>query len=86
MSDYREQGELEFTVSPAEKQESIEEFILTPSPVEKQLESFDLTLEADGIIKFEEISFDGEAEAEARIAEAMEAYSKAMDDAADVEY
>ena len=86
MSEYREQEALEFTVSPAEERKPTDELILTPSPVEKKPERFDLTLEADGIIKFEEITFDGEAEAEARIAEAMEAYSKAMDDAANVDY
>ena len=78
-------GELELHVSPAEKQEQTDEFILTPSPAEKQSESGDLILEADGIIKFDEITFEGEAESEARIEEAMKAYSAAMDEAADVE-
>ena len=78
-------GELELHVSPEEKHEQTDEFILTPSPVEKQPESGDLVLEAEGVIKFEEITFDGEAESEARIEEAMKAYSAAMDDAAGIE-
>ena len=80
-----ERGELELHVSPAEAHEQADEFILTPSPVEEQPESGDLVLEAEGIIKFDEITFDGEAESEARIEEAMKAYSAAMDEAADVE-
>ena len=37
------------------------------------------------IIKFDEITFDGEAESEVRIAEAMKAYDAAMYEAANVE-
>ena len=62
-----------------------EELILTPSLTEEQSESFDLLLEADSIFKAEEITFDGEEEAENRIAEAMTAYDKAMDEAAGIE-
>ena len=61
-----------------------EELILTPSLTEEQSESFDLLLEADSIFKAEEITFDGEEEAENRIAEAMTAYDKAMDEAAGI--
>ena len=85
MTDFITQGELELHVSPAEKQEAADEFILTPSPVEKQPESGELILEAEGISKFEEITFDGEAESEARIEEAMKAYDAAMDEAACVD-
>ena len=82
MTDFSTQDELELHVSPAEKLEPADEFILTPSPVEEQPESVDLILEAEGIIKFEEITFDGESESEARIEEAMKAYDAAMDEAA----
>lgn len=85
MTDYRAQEELELHASPVEKREQTDEFILTPSSPGKQPESGDLTLEAEGIIKFDEITFDGEAESEARIAEAMKAYDAAMDEAAGVE-
>ena len=85
MADLRTHGELELHVSPEETQEQTEEFILTPSPVEEQVESEDLVLEAEGIIKFDEITFEGEAESAARIAEAMNAYDAAIDEAADVE-
>lgn len=78
------QSELELHVSPPEKQEPADEFILTPSPVEEQPESGELILEADGIIRFDEITFEGEAEAEARIEEAMKAYDAAMDEAAGI--
>ena len=57
-------------------------FILTPSTVEKDTDSDELTLEADSIFKAEEITFDGESEAESRIEEAMKAYDAAMDKAA----
>ncbi len=84
MADNRPQEELELHVSPEKMQEQAAEFILTPSPVEKQPESGDLILEAEDIIKFEEITFDGEAESESRIEEAMKAYHAAMDEAAGV--
>lgn len=85
MADLRMQEELELHVSPVEMQGQTDEFILTPSPIGKQQESEELVLEAEGIIKFDEITFDGEAESEERIAEAMKAYDAAMDEAADVE-
>ena len=85
MSDFRIEGELELHVSPAEKQKPTDEFILTPSPVEEKPESVELILEAGSIYKAEEITFDGEAEAETRIAEAMKAYDAAMDAAADID-
>ena len=44
-----------------------------------------MLLEADSIFKAGEITFDGEEEAENRIAEAMTEYDKAMDDAAGIE-
>ncbi len=84
MADNRPQEELEFHVSPEKMQEQTAELILTPSPAEKQSESGDLILETEGIIKFEEITFDGEAESESRIEEAMKANDAAMDEAAGV--
>jgi len=44
----------------------------------------DLVLEAEDIFKAEEITFDGEEELKNRIAEAMSAYDKAMDQAAGI--
>ena len=82
MSEFEVKENLELHVSPEEEQEPADELLLTPSPVEEQPASLDLTLEADGIFKAREITFDGEAESEARIAEAMKAYDAAMDDAA----
>ena len=69
----------------ADKAETKEELILTPSLPNEQYESFDLLLEADSNFKAGEITFDGEEEAEDRIAEAMTAYNKAMDEAAGIE-
>ena len=82
MSDKRVPDELELHASPEKKPETAGEFILTPSPAKEKPESAELILEADGIYKAEEITFDGEEEAEARIEEAMKAYDAAMDDAA----
>ena len=82
MSEFEVKESLELHVSPEEKQEPADELLLTPSPAEEQPANPDLTLEADSIFKAEEITFDGEAESEARIAEAMKAYDAAMDDAA----
>ena len=73
---------LELKPSCSEKSEPDEELVLTPSPEKEHLESGDLILEAETISKADEITFDGEAESEARIAEAMKAYDAAMDDAA----
>ena len=70
---------------PAEDADSSEELILTPSSPDQQPESAELVLEADSIFKAEEITFDGEEEAEKRIEEAMSAYDKAMDEAAGIE-
>ena len=70
---------------PADDADTIEDLILTPTLPDEQTESFDLLLEADGIFKAGEITFDGEEEAENRIAEAMTEYDKAMDDAAGIE-
>ena len=42
-------------------------------------------MEAGAIFKAEEITFEGEEEAEKRIAEAMSAYDIAMDQAAGIE-
>ena len=82
MSEFEVKESLELHVSPEEKKEHADELLLTPSLVEEQPASPDLTLEADSIFKAEEITFDGEAESEARIAEAMKSYDAAMDDAA----
>lgn len=69
----------------ADDADTIEELILTPSMPDEQSESVDLLLEADSIFKAGEITFNGEEEAEDRIAEAMTAYDKAMDEAAGIE-
>lgn len=69
---------------PADDADTIEELILTPSIPDEQAESFDLLLEADSIFKAGEITFDGEEEAEKRMAEAMSSYDKAMDEAAGI--
>ncbi len=76
--------DLVIRVSDPEESESAEELILTPSSEEEQPESEELILEADVISKAEEITFDGETEAEERIKEAMKAYDDAMDKAAGV--
>ena len=77
---------IEMIPSMPEKEPGIfEELILTPSAPDEKPESADLLLEAEGIAKAEEITFDGEKESEARIREAMIAYDKAMDQAADIE-
>ena len=70
---------------PADDADSSEELILTPSSPDEEPEGFDLLLEAGNIFKAEEITFDGEEEAEKRIADAMSAYDKAMDEAAGME-
>jgi hypothetical protein len=59
-----------------------DELILTPSLSDAQSMSTDLVLEAGDIFKAEEITFEGQEEAERRIAEAMSAYDNAMDQAA----
>ncbi len=74
--------ELEFQVSTTEEDEPVDDLILIPSAVEGQKKSADLILEAERIIKFDEITFDGEEESEARIRKAMEDYDEAMDKAA----
>ena len=74
--------ELEFQVSTTEEDEPVDDLILIPSSVEGQKKSADLILEAERIIKFDEITFDGEEESEARIRKAMEDYDEAMDKAA----
>lgn len=78
--------ELEMTPSnPVEETDVSEELILNPSSTEEQRESVDLALEAGYIFNVEEITFEDEKEAENRIAEAMSAYDKAMDQAAGIE-
>ena len=71
---------------PSQETDKFEELILTPSSSVVQPESVDLVLEAGDIFKAEEITFEGEEESEKRIAEAMSAYDKAMDQAADIKY
>lgn len=76
---------LEFVVSEEEEPEpaeSADELILTPTPEEEQEESDELVLEADDIPEIEEITFEGETEAELRVEKAMEAYDATMDEAA----
>ncbi len=71
---------------PSQETVKFEELTLTPSSSVVQPESVDLVLEAGDIFKAEEITFEGEEESEKRIAEAMSAYDKAMDQAADIKY
>ena len=66
---------------PSQETDTFEELILTPSLSGEQNMSADLVLEADDVFKAEEITFEGQKEAESRIAEAMSAYDKAMDQA-----
>ena len=75
--------DIEMTPSkPSQETDTFEELILTPSLSGEQNMSADLVLEAENIFKAEEIPFEGQEEAESRIAEAMSAYDKAMDQAA----
>ena len=75
--------DIEMTPSkPSQETDTPEELILTPSLSDAQSMSTDLVLEAGDIFKAEEITFEGQEEAERRIAEAMSAYDKAMDQAA----
>ena len=67
---------------PSQETDTYEELILTPSLSDAQSMSTDLVLEAGDIFKAEEITFEGQEEAERRMAEAMSAYDKAMDQAA----
>ena len=71
---------------PSQETVKFEELTLTPSSSVVQPESVDLVLEAGDIFKAEEITFEGEEESEKRIAEAMSAYDKAMDQAVDIKY
>ena len=74
--------DIEMTPSkPSQETDTFEELILTPSLSGEQTMSADLVLEAEDIFKAEEITFEGQKEAESRIAEAMSAYDKAMDQA-----
>ena len=78
--------DIEMTPSkPTEETDIPDELILTPSSSDDQRNSGDLVLEAGDIFKAEEITFEGEEEAEKRIAEAMSAYDTAMDQAAGIE-
>lgn len=67
-----------------EKGDLLEELTLTPSLPEEKPKNADLILEAGDIFKAEEITFEGEEESERRIAEAMSAFDKAMDQAAGI--
>lgn len=74
--------DIEMTPSkPSQETDTFEELILTPSLSGEQTMSADLVLEAEDIFKAEEITFEGQKEVESRIAEAMSAYDKAMDQA-----
>lgn len=78
--------DIEMTPSkPTEETCIPDELVLTPSSANEQHESAELVLEAGDIFKPEEITFEGEEEAEKRIAEAMSAYNTAMDQAAGIE-
>lgn len=59
---------------------------LKPSPLEEQPEAVDLVLESTVTAPKAELRFDGQEEAEKKIADAMAEYDAAMDAAADVEY
>ena len=84
MSENRVPGELELQVSSTDKPEHADEFILPPSQEEREKETAELTLEAEGVVKVSEITFDGEAESEIRIEEAMKEYDAAMNKAAGI--
>ena len=84
MLENRAPGELDLQVSSTDKPEHADEFILTPSQEEREKESAELTLEAEGVVKVSEITFDGEAESEIRIEEAMKEYDAAMNKAAGI--
>ena len=76
---------MEMTPSkPAEKTDLSDELVLTPSSPDEIPKNDDLTLEAEKIVKVEEITFEGEEYAEKKIEEAMIAYDKAMDQAAGI--
>ena len=76
---------LEMTPSkPVEKADLSDELVLTPSSSDEIPKNDDLTLEAEKIVKIEEITFEGEEYAEKKIEEAMIAYDKAMDQAAGI--
>ena len=68
--------ELEFQVSIPGEDEPADDLVLTPSQEEGQKKSADLILEAEKIIRFDEITIDGEKESEARIRKAMEDYNE----------
>ena len=71
---------LEMTPSkPAEKTDLSDELVLTPSSPDESPENDDLTLEAEKIVKVEEITFEGEEEFEDRVEKAMMAYDKVME-------
>lgn len=84
MSENRASGELELQMPSTDKPEQADEFILTPSQEESEEESAELTLEAESVVKVSEITFDGEAESEIRIEEAMKEYDAAMNKAAGI--
>lgn len=84
MLDERLSGDLKLQVSCPEKPKSVDELIFTPSPLEEKSESTDLILETESVAKASEITFDGEAEFEGRIEEAMKEYDAAMDEAAGI--
>ena len=76
---------LEMTPSkPAEKADLSDELVLTPSSSDEIPKNDDLTLEAEKIVKVEEITFEGEEDFEDRVEKAMIAYDKAMDQAAGI--
>ena len=76
---------LEMTPSkPAEKTDLSDELVLTPSSSDEIPKNDDLTLEAEKIVKVEEITFEGEEDFEDRVEKAMMAYDKAMDQAAGI--
>lgn len=67
----------------AERQES--GLTMTPSPLAEQPMSVNLELEASPAEPMSEITFDGQEEAEKRVADAMSEYGAAMDEAANAE-
>lgn len=60
------------------------ELTLTPSPLEEQPVGVDLILESAVNKTADELTFDGQEEAEKRVADAMADYDEAMDEAAGI--
>ena len=73
--------EVEMEYENAEREEAI---TMRPSPLEEQPEEVDLILETTVNKTDSELTFEGQDEAEKRVADAMSAYDDAMDEAAGI--